>query len=301
MGLDINGTRFLLYAKNSGVDFSKSAMIGRQRLHLSPDELKKNLTEFGFAQKKEAIRAIFDAHDGYCEELLIFLGADTTDSFDNSSYEGATHVHDMNNNIPDKFKERYSMVLDGGSLEHIFNFPVAIKNCMEMVMVGGYYLAITPVNNLAGHGFYQFSPELYFSVFTKQNGYETPAVIAYETRKRKWYSVASPLSVRGRVPLVNKNPTYLLVIAKRIGKTDIFKSAPQQSDYSAKWAENETLLNGSNILLKPARHTFSNATKRLIKNLKRPILKLIGNEHYLGFDPVFYTEKNPTDTTKTSK
>ncbi len=41
MGLDINGTRFMLYAKTLGVDYSRSAMVGRQGLHLSPSEFKK--------------------------------------------------------------------------------------------------------------------------------------------------------------------------------------------------------------------------------------------------------------------
>src|SRR5438477_418150 len=84
---------------------------------------------------------------------------------------GPHFPHDMNEPIPDKFKETYTAVLDGGSLEHVFNFPVAIKNCMEMVKVGGHYLAITPANNFFGHGFYQFSPELYFTVLSKENGF----------------------------------------------------------------------------------------------------------------------------------
>ena len=46
MGLDINGTRFIFYAKKAGANYSKTAMIGRQTLHLKPAELQKNLTEF---------------------------------------------------------------------------------------------------------------------------------------------------------------------------------------------------------------------------------------------------------------
>ena len=87
----------------------------------------------------------------------------------NLIYESAKHLHDMNEGIPGDFKEKYTAVLDAGSLEHIFNFPVAIKNRMDMVNVSGHYLAITPANNFCGHGFYQFSPELYFSVLTREN------------------------------------------------------------------------------------------------------------------------------------
>jgi hypothetical protein len=31
--------------------------------------------------------------------------------------------------------------------------------------------AVTPANNQMGHGFYQFSPELFFRVFSQENGY----------------------------------------------------------------------------------------------------------------------------------
>ncbi len=44
MGLDLNGVHFLLYAKNLGVDFKKTAMIGRQSLDLTKSELKKILS-----------------------------------------------------------------------------------------------------------------------------------------------------------------------------------------------------------------------------------------------------------------
>src|SRR5437762_12288642 len=106
--------------------------------------------KFGFSVEDAKIQQIFERTGGYAEEFLKYLGAKTVHSLDNSDYEGATHVHDMNKPIPGHLKAQYSVVLDGGSLEHIFNFPVAIQNCMEMVQVGGHYLGITPTNNFVG-------------------------------------------------------------------------------------------------------------------------------------------------------
>src|SRR5262249_7595053 len=130
MGLDVNGTQFILYAKTLGVDFTRTALIGRQRLHLSPSDLKDNLVKFSFSFDEMIIKRIFTADNGYAEEFFRSLGAKDVHSFDNSNYEGATHVHDLNKNIPEQYKQQYSVVCDGGSLEHIFNFPMAIKNCM---------------------------------------------------------------------------------------------------------------------------------------------------------------------------
>lgn len=236
MGLDTNGTKFLLYAKKHGLDFSKTAMIGRQFLYLSPEELASNLSLFGDTSGQETIDAIFNDYDGYSEGFLKYIGAKDIHSFDNAPYENATHIHDMNNPIPDEYKNQFSVVIDGGSLEHIFNFPTAIKNCIEMLKVGGYYLGITPANNFLGHGFYQFSPELYFRIFSEDNGFEIDNFLLFEDKKNApWYSVKDPKTIGKRVTLTNSNPTYLLILAKKIRECEVFSITPQQSDYVHIW------------------------------------------------------------------
>ncbi len=236
MGLDINGTRFLLYAKALGVDFARTAMIGRQHLNLGPAALKRNLEEFGYAPSRRDVSAMLGGKPPYAEEFLRYLGASEIHSYDNSDYEQATHVYDMNEALPDVLKKYYTVVCDGGSLEHVFNFPAALRNCMEMVRVGGHFLAITPANNFMGHGFYQFSPELFFSVFTPPNGFEIISVVAFEDGPNaRWYSVKSPASAKGRVTLVNTRPVYLLIVAKRVSEVTPLRVSPQQSDYIETW------------------------------------------------------------------
>ena len=298
MGLDINGTRYLLYCKTLDVDFARTAMVGRQGLHLSKHDLKGVLESFGYKVDVRQIDSIFDQTNGYADHLLAFLGAKEVHSFDNSGYEGATHLHDMNRELPDKFKDQYTTVLDGGSLEHIFNFPVAIKNCMEMVSVGGHYLAITPANNFLGHGFYQFSPELYFSVFTRENGFELTSVIAFEDRPyARWYSVKSPLEVRGRVTLTNCAPVYLLVVARKLARTRVFETTPQQSDYLAIWGEASTGSDGGHESIPPPTAKLvaglDFVKRRVPAPVKRLIRKVLGRSSS-GFDPRFF---RPMDLT----
>ena len=57
-------------------------------------------------------------------------------------------------------------MIDSGSLEHVFNISQALRNCLEMVESGGHFISIGPANNAMGHGFYQFSPELYFRILS---------------------------------------------------------------------------------------------------------------------------------------
>src|SRR5262249_50656134 len=100
------------------------------------------------------------------------LKFDVVESIDFSNNEGATIVHDLGQPLPTDLHARFDLAVDGGTLEHVFNFPVAIANLMRLVKVGGIAYTNGPCNNLCGHGFYQFSPELMYRVFSASNGFE---------------------------------------------------------------------------------------------------------------------------------
>ena len=245
MGLNIHGVRLAAFARSNGVNFETTATIARQGLSLSAAELQRALKAFGHRPSDGEVQDILD--NRYAERLLKFLGAKEVHSFDISDYEGATFTHDMNQPIAEVHKERYSAVLDSGSLEHVFNVPVAVKNCMEMVRVGGHYICILPANNFFGHGFYQFSPEFFYGVFDEANGFVLEKLIAFEDEPNwqwrsadpdaGWYEVESPAKLRERVTLVNDKPLSLIAIARRVAAKPIFAATPQQSDYAARWEE----------------------------------------------------------------
>jgi hypothetical protein len=234
MGIDIRTATVLSGAKSLGADFARSAMIGR--LSLFEDK--------GFSDIYALHRAAAPPPSEYSEPFLQALGADSVHSFDASEYEGATHVHDFNLPIPDELRERYSLVVDGGTLEHVFNAPQAFRNCMEMLEVGGFFVSSGPCNNQMGHGFWQFSPELAYRVFSPANGFETLGVFVQEADQNWWkeangpfYFVRDPAEVGERVTLRNCRTTFLHVIARRTAIKPIFDAIPQQSDYSAVWEQ----------------------------------------------------------------
>jgi hypothetical protein len=239
MGLDSNACRLLLLAKRQGADFSRTLCLGRLNLGLSRTTMKRALLEFGMHKGEPQIERIFSDPKGFFEPFLKELGADLTDSVDATDYEGATHTSDLNQGLPQSMQAQYDAVIDGGTLEHVFNFPVALKSSMEAVKVGGRMYIMTQCNNAMGHGFYQFSPELYHRVFSSENGFAIEQMFIAEGSfgKVPWHSVSDPKDIRRRVELVNDVQTYLLVIAKRIASVPIFASWPQQSDYSLAWQE----------------------------------------------------------------
>ncbi len=236
MGLAFNEIKFLLWAKQGGVNFARTMMIGRQRLFLNAGWLQAAFSVFGINQSKGAVAAMLAAEGGYAEPFFRYLGAQETSSIDASSYEGASHVLDMNRPIPEDLKGTFSVVLDGGSLEHVFNFPVAIKNCMEMVQLQGHFIGIIPCNNYLGHGFYQFSPELFFRIFTEANGFSLEKIIVYETAPMaRWYQVADPDALGERAEIRTRRRTLLIVQARRNAIKPLLATMPQQSDYVAVW------------------------------------------------------------------
>lgn len=97
----------------------------------------------------------------HADDFFRGLGATSVDVMDVSEYEGANILHDLNQPVSTQLTDAYDCVFDGGATEHVFNFPMALKNCMEMVKVGGHLIVIAPWNNYAGQGFYQLSPELF--------------------------------------------------------------------------------------------------------------------------------------------
>src|SRR5436190_8122638 len=137
MSITNNDTRFLFYAKKLGCDLTDTLMLGRLRLATTHQYIKHCIATYGNNSKK------FDEvlfKDEYSEPLFEILGAKTVHSMDYSNYENATTIHDMNLPFPSELKNKFSAIVDGGTLEHIFNFPAAIKNCMDALKTGGHFI-----------------------------------------------------------------------------------------------------------------------------------------------------------------
>jgi len=229
MGLDKNGVKLLLHAKQLDVKFDRVATIGRQMLYIREKEMKHMLIQAGLneAGREESFKL-----NSYAEAFLRKLGAERTDSLDASAYEEASIIHDMNHPLTKELFSKYSVVIDGGSLEHVFNFPTAIKNCMDLLEKDGYYIGITPANNFLGHGFYQFSPELYYRIFSEVNGFKVRKMYLYADHKTaSFYEVLDPLALKQRVTMANSSPSYLFILAQKTEDKEVFKALPQQSDY----------------------------------------------------------------------
>ena len=148
-------------------------------------------------------------------------------------------------------------VADYGWLEHIFNITQALANVSALCKVGGQILHALPANNYCGHGFWQFSPELFFSLYSTSNGYtETRIFIADMEDESHWYEVKKPRAGQ-RAEVVSHVPLILLVRTKKGGA--VRHDSVQQSDYSHAWEVNRPNLGTDHSLkevIKKFRHLF---------------------------------------------
>jgi hypothetical protein len=244
MGINYLDARIMWEARQRGVVFDATLSVAHLSLELHPGELRRLREEYRAAVPGANTTPLDRYQAGDHSDAFIrgFLGAATLSILDYSPYEGATIVHDLNVPLATDHHGQFDAVLDGGSLEHVFNFPVAIASLMNALKVGGHLFIKTPANNLCGHGFYQFSPELMFRVFTESNGFELQRVLLMETTLpvetrpyRAVYEVTDPKIARERVTLTSARPVMMLVEARKIASVTPFASAPLQGDYVDAW------------------------------------------------------------------
>jgi len=249
MALTYQDAKLLIEARLHGVDFEETLTIAHLALFLHPGEIRNLQKTYRSQFPDSTIHPLENYKFGETSDdfLRVFLGVSVLSIMDYSPYEGANIVHDLNQPVPENLHSRFDAVIEAGSLEHIFNFPAAIANLMKMVKVGGSIFIAVPANNLCGHGFYQFSPEIMFRIFTQENGFEVKEVALYEdlypsthmTSSQSVYKVTDPEKVRIRVGLISKRPVTMMVEAKRIEEIDPFINPPMQSDYVELWEKDK--------------------------------------------------------------
>lgn len=241
MGLDIEAVRFLLQSHRNGVRFTKALILGRQEWFLSKREASNLLKEFGFDSTSIYLFCQKIDSNHYSEPFWELLGAKELDILDVTSYEGANLLHDLNHPIPDSLANKYDVVCDIGTLEHIFNFPIALRNCMKMVKEGGHLIIISTGNNFFGHGFYQFSPELFFRTINETNGFLIERICAVEYGpRRRWFQPLDPDTTGLRNRIINCFPVLLFIQAIRMKILEPLVIPPQQSDYVKLWKNAHT-------------------------------------------------------------
>lgn len=236
MAINAISAELLLSCRQLQPQASDFLMLGRQWLRLSEHQAERLSQEHKIKLQDLADPKFSDTV--YAEPLLTRIGFQRVESLDATAYQGAGLVHDLNLPLPAEKREQWDWVFDGGSLEHVFDFPAAIRNCSALLRPGGLFITMCPVNNWMGHGFYQFSPELFFRAFAVEHGFQVKfAALASHGPPETFYSLRDPAETGKRVQFNPPSRLSLLFVAQKNAGANI--TEVQQSDYSERWAQND--------------------------------------------------------------
>ncbi len=174
----------------------------------------------------------------YCEWVLRAIGADQVASLDISDYESATHIGDLG--APMTLPRTYDTVIDAGSLEHVFDVATAFRNLISFTATGGRIVHVLPVNNLSGHGFWQFSSDLIYALYSAENGFgETRVYYASSINQGEWRMVPPP-QLGTRTELVSLESVILLSVTTK--QREVASLRVVQPFYVRAWSEGAEVL-----------------------------------------------------------
>ena len=181
MGLSSQSLRWLIQTHTTQPLESPLLTLGRQDIIGGYAAVLQAFTLLGVAPLP--LTPEIEAHKEERPDRAFFghLGVELH-ALDYSDYEGAELVHDLNEPIPPEWAGRYRTILDGGTLEHVFDVRQALRNTGDLLAVDGRVIHFSPLNNYVNHGFWQFSPTLFFDFYQANNYASTEAVIAAHHR-----------------------------------------------------------------------------------------------------------------------
>lgn len=161
-------------------------MLGKQEMHLDK-VFMEILFESGLIKDKSRFSI-----DELNDSVLFFkaLGFKEVHALDVSEYENADLIFNLNDRIPEKLKDRFDMVYDGGVIEHVFDVTNAFLNICKMTKVGGYIFNLNPVYNYIHNTFWNISPEMFLDFYSanKYNILECSLVtfLSEDEENRAW-------------------------------------------------------------------------------------------------------------------
>ncbi|MBU3621109.1 hypothetical protein [Polynucleobacter sp. CS-Odin-A6] len=167
---------FLLKAKNLNLKGSAIVTLGVQGLHIKDFyELRKLMLKYGVLNNDISISECkYNNITKYGktinqDTMFKMLGCNRIDSIDISSKEEPTYTIDIGSKILESLYDTWDVLIDFGTLEHIYNIPAALNNISKIVKSGGQIIHLNPISGSILHGYYQISPNLYKDFYNEIN------------------------------------------------------------------------------------------------------------------------------------
>ncbi len=140
-------------------------MIGRQEILIEWDSFMKTVNKMHLPYDREIYNDIKDIYPINTYRFFHMFGIKEVHALDYSSLDGADILFNLNHELPSELCEKYDYIINGGTLEHVFDVAKAMKNMSSMLRVGGVIIHILPLGGYVDHGFYSFSPTFFMDYY----------------------------------------------------------------------------------------------------------------------------------------
>jgi hypothetical protein len=157
-------------------------MIGRQTVYFTPSQILKFLSGSGIRHKpfeetdleidrSTQARLTGTENKDFITDAALFrlLGVPQVLALDRSNYEGAEIVWDLTKRIPDYLSSFADFIVDGSTLDNIFDPAMAIRNFAEILKPGGRLLMTNMYSN--NYTPYAILPPLWYLDYFVVNGF----------------------------------------------------------------------------------------------------------------------------------
>ncbi|MDA1158106.1 MAG: class I SAM-dependent methyltransferase [Planctomycetota bacterium] len=263
MGLPRAAISLLLHEAHRRSFSGTIATLGRQHVYATEDEIRQlaarhdvQLSDAQVTMHREpSLRERRFISD---DSLYQLLGFQQSIRIDCSEYEAPDELLDLNQSeTPSHLVEAFDVILDSGTIEHIFDVPAALRHCSRMLRPGGRVIHITPTANCVDHGFYSISPTLYADYY-KASRFQIDRLyvcrLPNRFERRSWQAYDYLQAGRESLPFgrLDRRAWFTYAVATRT--KDSLLAVPQQSFYLTTWGEWDTaskLADGEAMLAEP--------------------------------------------------
>ncbi len=142
---------------------------------------------------------------------------------------GSKYQFDLNQPVP--LEEKFDLVINIGTAEHVFNVHQFFKTAHDLTTPGGMMIHSCPFTGWLDHGFYTFQPTFFFDL-ARANQYEILSFVCGQIHPPQWLQIANHEEISGviksgRIP---KNSHINVVLRKASQPSDF--AIPTQGYYA---------------------------------------------------------------------
>lgn len=252
MGLSRTAIQLLLEESSARPFQGSVATLGRQHVYFTWEQF----LQFAAAARVAVPAGITPrlhrdpklSAKGYAADNCVMAGLGFKDlvTIDCSNYEDIAELLDLNQpETPPHLQNRFDVILDVGTIEHVFHLPNVLAHLHRMLKPHGRVIHLSPKGNFLDHGFYCFSPT-FFADYYAANRYQIHQLRSCRYSQKdnvnspmQGFDYLQPKSWQFEVSSLDDCTYNTWIVAQKTCDSTA-GAIPQQSFYVRRWADSNS-------------------------------------------------------------